>query len=43
MPPLEDSTKIHFFEEGITDLSFGSVKSTILVDHQKLQDIDIVM
>jgi hypothetical protein len=39
----EESMQIHFCEEGITGLSFGSVKSTILVDPQKFQDFDTVM
>jgi hypothetical protein len=41
--PLEETAKTHFFEEGITDLSFGSVKSTILVDRLKFHDFDTVM
>jgi hypothetical protein len=35
--------KIHYFEGGITDLSFASVKSTILVDRTKFQYFDAVM
>ncbi len=30
--PLEETMKIHYFEGRITDPSFASVKSTILVD-----------
>jgi hypothetical protein len=41
--PLEETMKIHYFVGGITDPSFASVKSTILVDHQKFQDFDTVM
>jgi hypothetical protein len=41
--PLEETMKIHYFEGGITDLSFASVKSTIMVDRQKFQDFDAVM
>ncbi len=35
--------KIHYFEDGITDPSFASVKSTILVDRMKFQEFDVVM
>ncbi len=41
--PLEESMKIYYFEDGITDPSFASVKSTIMVDRQKFQELDIVM
>jgi hypothetical protein len=41
--PLEESMKIHYFEDGVTDPSFASVKSTILVDHTKFQEFDAVM
>jgi hypothetical protein len=41
--PLEESIKIHYFEDGITDPSFASVKSTILVDRTKFQEFDAVM
>jgi hypothetical protein len=34
---------IYYFEDGITDLSFASVKSTILVDRTKFQEFDAVM
>jgi hypothetical protein len=41
--PLEETMKIHYFKDGITDPSFASVKSTILVDRTKFQDFDSVM
>jgi hypothetical protein len=41
--PLEESMKIHYFEDGITNPSFASVKSTILVDRTKFQEFDAVM
>jgi hypothetical protein len=41
--PLKETMKIHYFEDGITDPSFASVKSTILVDRTKFQDFDSVM
>jgi hypothetical protein len=41
--PLEESMKIHYFEDGITDPSFASVKSMILVDRMKFQEFDAVM
>ncbi len=41
--PLEESMKIHYFEDGITDPSFGSVKSTIPVDRTKFQEFDAMM
>jgi hypothetical protein len=40
---LEESTKIHHFEDGITDLSFNSVNSTIMVDCQKFKEFVAVM
>ena len=42
-PPLDESMKIHFFEDGIKDQTFDSVKITILVDRQKFYDFDYVM
>ncbi len=33
--PLEETMKIRYFEGGITDPSFASVKSMILVDRTK--------
>ncbi len=41
--PLEETMMIHYFEDGISDLSFASVKSTIMVDRQKFQKFDAVM
>ncbi len=35
--------KIHYFQEGIKDDSFDSVKTTILVDRSKFQDFNSVM
>ncbi len=35
--------KIHYFEDGISDSSFASVKSTIMVDRQKFQEFDAMM
>ncbi len=40
---LEETMKIHYSEGGITDPSFASVKSTILVDRTKFQGFDSVM
>jgi hypothetical protein len=41
--PLEETMKIHYFEGGITDPSFASARSTILVDCTKFQDFNAVM
>jgi hypothetical protein len=41
--PFEETMQIHYFEGGITDSSFASVKSMILVDRMKFQDFDTVM
>ncbi len=41
--PLEESMKIHYFKDGITDPPFASVKSMILVDRTKFQEFDAVM
>ncbi len=41
--PLEETMKIHYFRDGITDPSFASVKSTLIVDCQKFQEFDAVM
>jgi hypothetical protein len=41
--PLEETMKIHYFEDRISDSSFASVKSTIMVDRQKFQEFDAVM
>ena len=43
MKPLEETMNVHYFEDGITDPSFASVKSTILVDRTKFQDFDTVI
>jgi hypothetical protein len=43
MTLLEDTMKIHYFEDGISDSSFASIKSTIMVDCQKFQDFDAAM
>jgi hypothetical protein len=40
--PLEEFMKIHYFKDGITDPSFASVKSTIMIDRGKLQEFDAV-
>jgi hypothetical protein len=41
--PLEETMKIHYFKNGITDPSFASGRSTIMVDRTKFQDFDAVM
>jgi hypothetical protein len=41
--PLEETMKIHYFEDRISDSSFASVKSTIMVDCQKFYELDAVM
>jgi hypothetical protein len=41
--PLKETMKIHYFKDRITDPSFASVKSRIMVDHQMFQDFDAVM
>jgi hypothetical protein len=41
--PLEETMKIHYFEGGITDPSFASIRSTIMVDRMKFQEFDVVM
>jgi hypothetical protein len=43
VPPLKETMKIHYFEDGITDLSFAAVKSTILVDRTRFQNFESVM
>jgi hypothetical protein len=43
VPPLEETIKIHYFEDGITDPSFAAVKSMILVDRTRFQDFKSVM
>ncbi len=41
--PLEKTMKIQYFKNGITDPSFASVRSTIMVDRTKFQEFDTVM
>ncbi len=41
--PLEESMKIQYFEDGITDPSLATVKTTILVDRTRFEDVDSVM
>jgi hypothetical protein len=41
--PLEETMKIHYFGDGISDSSFASIKSTIMVDCQRCQQFDAVM
>ncbi len=43
VPPFEETMKIHYFEDGITDPSFAAVKSTILVDRTRFQNFESVM
>jgi hypothetical protein len=38
VPPLEESMKIHYFEDGISDRSLAAVKTTILVDRTRFQN-----
>jgi hypothetical protein len=40
---LDESMKIHYFQEGIKDDSFDSAKTMILVDRSKFQDFNSVM
>jgi hypothetical protein len=40
---LDEAMKNHYFQEGIKDDSFDSVKTTILVDRSKFQDFNYVM
>jgi hypothetical protein len=41
--PLEESMKIHYFEDGISDPLLATVKTTILVDHTRFENFDSVM
>ncbi len=41
--PLEESMKIHYFEDGISDPSLAAVKTTILVDCTRFKDFESVM
>jgi hypothetical protein len=43
VPPLEESMKIHYFEDGITDPSLAAVKTTILLDRTRFKSFDSVM
>ncbi len=43
MAPLEESMKIHYFEDGISDPLLAAVKTTILVDHTRFENFDSVM
>jgi hypothetical protein len=40
--PHEETMKIHYFKDGISDSSFASVKCTIMVDRNKFQEFDAV-
>jgi hypothetical protein len=41
--PLEESMKIHYFEDGISDPSLAVVETTILVDRTRFENFDSVM
>jgi hypothetical protein len=41
--PLEETMKIHYYEGKITDPSFASIRSTIMVDRTKFQEFGVVM
>ncbi len=41
--PLDETMKIHYFEDRVSDSSFASIKSTIMVNRQKFQEFDAVM
>jgi hypothetical protein len=41
--PLEESMKIHYFEDGISDPLLAAVKITILVDRTRFESFDSVM
>jgi hypothetical protein len=41
--PLEESMKIHYFEDGISDPLLATVKTTILVDRTRFKIFDSVM
>ncbi len=43
MLPLEESMKIHYFEDGISDPLLATVKTTILVDRTRFESFDSVM
>jgi hypothetical protein len=41
--PLEESMKIHYFKDGISDPSLAVFKTTILVDCTRFEDFESVM
>jgi hypothetical protein len=41
--PLEESMKIHYYKDRVTDSSINSIKSTIMFDCQQFQEFDNVM
>ncbi len=41
--PLEESMKIHYFEDGISDPSLAMVETTILVDPTRFEDFKSMM
>jgi hypothetical protein len=41
--PLEDSMKIHFFEEGIKDPTLDAARNAIMVNRTQFPDFDSVM
>jgi hypothetical protein len=41
--PLEESMKIHYFEEGIKDPTLDAARNAILVDRSRFPDFDSVM
>ena len=41
--PLEESMKIHYFEEGIRDSTLDAARNAILVDRKRFPDFDSVM
>jgi hypothetical protein len=43
VPPIEESMKIHYFEDGITDPLLATVKTTILVDCTRFKNFESVM
>jgi hypothetical protein len=43
VPPLEESMKIHYFEEGIKDPTLDAARNAILVNRLQFPDFDSVM
>jgi hypothetical protein len=41
--PIEENMKIHYFEDGISDPSLATVKTTILVDRTRFVDFESMM